>query len=187
MTGTAAIWARRRRRRGCRAKKKEERRRRRREGERASSRDKNSCREGTTASKQARDDRKGVGKRRLELGETCYKGTVDSYIGAWQVTEPPPVGSHECEPCGGSCWYSPFAASTLCPYLHKLWVSQSCLLLLLLPLLLLSSRSCAPTHNYSLSCGTSSSRRGSGQTLPTSLYFHCYLFGKSASPPELAS
>lgn len=121
MTGTAAIWARRRRRRGCRAKKKEERRRRRREGERASSRDKNSCREGTTASKQARDDRKGVGKRRLELGETCYKGTVDSYIGAWQVTEPPPVGSHECEPCGGSCWYSPFAASTLCPYLHKLW------------------------------------------------------------------
>jgi len=120
VTGTAAIWARRRRRRGCRAKKKEAKRRRRRsrrEGERASSRDKN-CREGTTASKQARDDRKGVGKRRLELGETCYKGAVDSYIGVWQVTEPPPVGSHECEPCGGSCWYSPFAASPLCPFLH---------------------------------------------------------------------
>jgi hypothetical protein len=29
--------------------------------------------------------------------------------------------------------------------------------------------------------------RGSGQTLPTSLHFHCCLFGKSASPPELAS
>jgi hypothetical protein len=26
-----------------------------------------------------------------------------------------------------------------------------------------------------------------GQTLPTSLYFHCYLFCKSASPPKLAS